>query len=160
MNNMDSKRIQQGISDLAEKKQMLIMSLQTDIEAIDSEMSEAFRELGLKAYALAKESGSIPAGLEGDCDKIDGFKSEQNFKDKKKLEVAERYDEEIAMLEKLLPKTPTPPPLAPPPTAQPAQSAPSPRPAVTEKFFCTNCGKRYTPGNDVFCLECGTKLKQ
>jgi hypothetical protein len=141
--NVDVNKIKADIVDLEDKKKTLLLSLQSDIESIEAEMKREFCEIGQRAYTLAFEGEGTLSAMAGDFAKIDEYKAAQELKEKKKCEIAERYNEEIQILEKLVPKEPE--------VAPAAEINPG-------KGFCTNCGKPYTYGEDMFCLKCGTKL--
>ncbi|MCL1832726.1 MAG: hypothetical protein FWG45_07465 [Oscillospiraceae bacterium] len=157
MNNIDTNKIMADIADLENKKQMLLLSLQHDIDEIDKDVMKEFREIGQRAYSLAFEGEGNLSALKADFDKIDAFKAEQDAKDKKKGDIIARYDEEIEIMRKLLPQKAEE--SAPVETAStPAETAPAPPIDPANMGFCTNCGKAYALGGDMFCLQCGTKL--
>jgi hypothetical protein len=105
---MDINKIKQDIVDLESKKQALLLSLQSDIEAIDVDMDKEFCEIGKNAYKLAFEGEANLSALSEDFKRIDDFKEMQDAKEKKKSDIVERYDDEISILEKLIPKEPEP----------------------------------------------------
>lgn len=130
MSNFDAGKVKKDIADLRDKKQTLLLSLQKDIEIINGEMMAEFCRIGQKAYELKNADF---AALAEDFAKIDRFLASMDAKDKKKTEISDRYDDEITILEKLVP----------------AQSA---------SAFCMKCGKPYNAGTDSFCMSCGNKL--
>ena len=136
MSTVDAGKVARDIADLKGKKQTLLFSLQNDVEAIENEMKDEFCKIGQMAYELAAK-GEDPMGALADAfATIDRCKQEQEAKAKKMTEIAERYDEEITILEKLVPNIPVP--VAP--------------------AACQKCGTPYAVGMDMFCKECGTRL--
>lgn len=140
MSNIDAAKIRKDIADLKDKKQTLLFSLENDIKAIDETIKDEYRQIGQDAYNLSKEGTDSMAGLAESFAKVDKCKTDQEAKRKKMGEIAERYDDEITMFEKLIPAEP-----------EPAAAAPG------GAGFCSNCGKPST-GSDKFCMGCGTKL--
>jgi hypothetical protein len=112
---------------------------------------DGFRTLGEKAYNLSKNGTDSMAALAEDFAVITQYLTNITEREQKKITVAERYDDEIEMMEKLIPDEPEPAPVPVP------VSAPAPEPKRTQAF-CEGCGKAYTPGNDLFCMGCGKKL--
>jgi hypothetical protein len=131
MSNFDALKVKKDIEDLKDKKQTLLISLENDIKGIDSQILKEFCIIGKKAYDLNTEGKDSLAALAEEFTKINDFKAAQEAKKVKMTEISARYDDEITILEKLVPQE------APP-------------------SFCMNCGKPYKAG-DAFCMGCGTK---
>ena len=141
-------KIRADIFDLKNKKGTLVLSIQNDIKTIDNTVANEFRQIGEKAYEIYKSGENSLAGLEEAFARIDKYKDDRIVKETKIKEISERYDEEITLLEKLVP-------------------APAPAPAPTgyqyantgaAQAFCMNCRAPYIPGVDGFCRTCGYRL--
>lgn len=128
-------KVKNDIADLTNKKETLLLSLQRDVEVFEKQLAEVFQNVGEEAYKIAKESKASFPSLEESFTVIDELLENISAKNKKKTDVAMRYDEEIEILEKLIPEAPP----------------------EGEKKFCPACGKEFTD-EDVFCDNCGTKL--
>jgi len=144
MINVDANKVKKDIADLNEKKQTLLLSLQNDIDAIDRKILEVFRKIGQNVYEMKKSGANTFNSLDDDFAEIDKHIVDKEAKIKKKSEIAERYDDEIIILENLLPKE------------VPVETAPIER--ASDKAFCPDCGCAYVMGKDIFCMECGKKL--
>ena len=149
MSTIDAAKIKKDIADLKDKKQTLLFSLENDIKAIETTISEQYDKIGRDAYALFKDGKDSMAELNDYFATVDKCKEDQEAKRKKMGDVSERYDDEITMFEKLIPAEPEPTPMAAP--------AGTPAPTGGGSGFCSSCGKPST-GNDKFCMGCGTKL--
>ena len=132
-------KIKNDIEDLKSKKNSLQLSVQRDIDDIKKKMTKEFSQAGEAAYKLYKAGTDSMAELTEAFASIDRHKDDIERNEKKKIEIRERYDDEINMLEKLIPAVPEPP------KNQQTQS------------FCTNCGRPYIIGVDIFCEGCGTR---
>ena len=139
MSTVDASKITRDIADLKGKKQTLLLSLQNDVEAIENEMKEEFCKIGQMAYELAAKGEESLGALADEFAIVDRCKQDQEAKAKKMADIAERYDEEITILEKLVPNIPAP-------------AAPSGGSA------CPKCGTPCIAGVDMFCKECGSRL--
>ncbi|MCL2016153.1 MAG: hypothetical protein FWG68_07915 [Defluviitaleaceae bacterium] len=141
MSTFDSNKVRADIADLKNKRSTLLLSIQNDIDNIAAKKHDDFAAIGERAYTLARIEGSDSlATLDLAFANIDNLNTQLAAKEQKKLEISARYDEEIEILEKLIPPEPV----------QPA--------AATAQAFCPSCGKLYRPGEDFFCMGCGTKL--
>ena len=141
---INADKIRKDILDLHDKKQTLILSLQTDIDAINCNITNEFCQVGEKAYDLYSDGDYSTTTLKEAFERIDGHVEERGAKEKKIGEIAERYDEEIALLEKLVPSA--------------EETADTQSPESPGQAFCANCGTKYSLGEDVFCMSCGSKL--
>ena len=133
MSEMDINKISSDIEDLKGKRQSLLRSLQNDIDEIESLMNQQFCQIGQKAYGLAEDGTDTLESLQADFESINRHRAEREGKLSKMADIAARYDEEITLLEKLIPEAPATP-------------------------SCTACGAQYRPGRDIFCMSCGRKL--
>ena len=140
MSNIDAGRIRKDIADLESKKENLMLSLQQDYEDINDHITGEYCKIGEEAYALYKNGEHSLEGLSEYFMNVAQLEKELAAKDRKITEISERYDEEIGILKKLV------------------QSAKKSDPK-SNKRFCENCGTAFTPGRDLFCLECGSKLE-
>ncbi|MCL1998092.1 MAG: hypothetical protein FWG65_04910 [Turicibacter sp.] len=144
MSTFDSNKIKSDIADLKNKKSTLLLSLQNDIDEIISKKKASFVNIGERAYTLSrKEKSDNLASLEAVFETIDKHNDDLAAKEQKKLDIAARYDEEIDMLEKLIPLM---------------LAQPEPEPPAPTQAFCSSCGKSYVLGEDLFCMGCGAKL--
>lgn len=150
MQHIDAQKIKKDIADLEDKKQILLYSLQNDIDAIETVKQAEFCKIGLTAYTLAAQGEDFVAALTEEFKKIDSLNADQDAKRNKMSGVTERYDDEISMMERLLPKEEVPAEVAPAPTEAAGAEAAS--------AACSGCGKPYKPGVDKFCMSCGNKL--
>ena len=141
---VNADKIRKDIHDLKDKKQTLILSLQNDIDSINGNMKNEFCEIGEKAHGIYSSGDQSMTTLKAAFESIDQHLEDRNAKEKKIVEITERYDEEITLLEKLVPIT----------DAAVAPDALS----SAEKAFCSSCGTSYTTGEDAFCSNCGGKL--
>ena len=130
--DVNADKVRKDIFDLKDKKQTLILSIQNDIDGINDRMAKEFCLIGEKAYELFSGGTNSFADFKDDFASIDRHKADRAAKEKKIEEITERYDEEITLLEKLVP--------------------------VVVKEFCTNCGTPCKPGIDAFCMNCGAKI--
>ena len=136
MSGLDLNKVRSDIADLKNKKQTLMLSLQRDIDGIRKQIMDSFRTVGEKAYTLSKSGTDSMATLGDDFSAITQYLANIAEREQKSHDVSARYDDEIEMMEKLIPDGPE----------QNAQA------------FCESCGERYTPGTDMFCMSCGKKL--
>ena len=141
--DVNADKIRKDILDLKDKKRTLILSLQNDIDGINGRMTEEFCLIGEKVYELYIGGDGSLADLKEDFASIGSHKADRSAKEKKIEEITGRYDEEITLLEKLVP--------APAPVHGEALVG-------SVKGFCVNCGAPYNPGVDVFCAGCGSRL--
>jgi len=132
MANIDTGKIRQDIEDLKNKKQTLVLSLQNDVSAINAKRDEEFLRIGKMAFEMSTRGEDSMASLDASFVQIKEYDAQMQERNAKMTEISERYDEEIEMLEKLVP----------------AQAPPQ---------FCSNCGKACAEG-DAFCMGCGFKL--
>jgi hypothetical protein len=143
----NATKVKNDIQDLKDKKSALSLSLTKDMEAITTKITEIFCELGKAAY---EKRDAITADLfSAGFEVVDKLYSDHSVKAKKIEEIAARYDDEIEIMEKLLPEE------AAAPVA--ASAAANSAPPAGGKAFCMNCGKEYKAGVDMFCMNCGTK---
>ena len=152
--DVSAEKIRMDLTDLEGRKQSLILALQNDIEAINDQLYLVFYQIGLKAYEMYRGGSSSLEQLKESFDNITPHMTERIAKEKKIAEIAERYDEEIALLEKLLPIG-----------FEDMQSeveaeaeAYAAAEAEESEGVCPNCNAPYVPGDDVFCKNCGRKL--
>jgi predicted nucleic acid-binding Zn-ribbon protein len=132
----DVMKVRNDIRDLESKKETLLKANQTDIDSINKKMLTTYCQIGQKAYEMSQAGNDSMGELQENFAQITEFKAEINTKNDKLKSIAARYDEEIELLQKLIPEAP------------PAGS----------KEFCMNCGTGYVPGVDTFCAGCGSKL--
>ena len=148
MDNFNITKVKNDIADLKNKKQTLLMALQRDIDDITGKLKEEFCQVGQKAYELSAEGVDSFEDLRDNFTAIDACKAEYEAKNKKSVEIAARYDEEILLLEKLVPNESEA-------AADKTGDTPVSKPP---QFFCMKCGKAYAPGVDIFCTGCGNKI--
>ena len=148
-------KIRKDVLDLQDKKRTLILSLQKDIDAIDSDILNEFCKIGEGTYELYSKGEDSLTTLKESFESIDRHKEARVAKEKKTVEISERYDEEIELLEKLLPKVEAEEKVE-------IKAEPEPASVPTEnagQAFCANCGTPYSPADDIFCASCGSKLQ-
>jgi hypothetical protein len=145
----NATKVKNDIQDLKDKKSALSLSLTKDMEALMTKITESFCELGKTAYEKrdAITVDLFSAGFEA----VDKLYNDHSAKAKKIEEIAARYDDEIEIMEKLLPEEAVAEPVS-------AAASPAATPAGA-KAFCMNCGNEYKAGVDMFCMNCGTKTQ-
>jgi hypothetical protein len=173
--NIDPNKIKKDIADSQSRKETLLLSLQGDIDAMERDVQELFRDIGARTYKLSSQGQGQGQGkekFEKDGElvelfaKVDELKAAQAAKEGRKDEIAARYDEEIEIFQKLLPpdfETPAEPDV-PETAAESAESAEiSVAPAMAEgspapegtpvagamelsSGFCMNCGRMFMVG--------------
>ena len=133
---VDYQKVTNDIRDLKGKKDTLILSIQKDIDNIKKTIADYYHGLGEKVYE-AHINNSFDINEYTDVfESITSNKASIATKEKKISEIAERYDEEIDLLEKLVEDMPKP---------------------QGGKEFCTGCGSPFTRGVDMFCINCGKR---
>ena len=131
-------KVKTDIADLKSKKDTLVYVIQKDIDGIDSDILNRQAEIGLKVFEMHERGEHSTESLADDFNQIKDLKSAREAKFKKSVEISARYDEEIELLEKLIPEKVT------------LESAvPS---------LCPKCSSKYNKGVDSFCMSCGYKL--
>ncbi|MCL2755376.1 MAG: hypothetical protein FWD35_06655 [Oscillospiraceae bacterium] len=188
MTNIDPFKIRKDIEDLQGKKDLLTLALRTDIAALEGEIQEQFCVIGEKAYELTAEKAEtakidVLKELAEEFEKVDALKATQGAKESKRAEIAARYDEEIEILENLLPEVmPAPEPSVelsvqsdtetgvitethtfalpsmPPQAPNAEQESQITQVTELESGFCPNCRRPYMVGEDQYCQGCGTRL--
>ena len=178
---INADKIRKDILDLQDKKSTLKLSLQIDIDAIDSDMKKEFCKIGEDAYELYSNGDDSLSPLKEAFESLDQHKEARNAKEKKIVEITERYDEEIELLEKLLPnvdenvdenveanvvgdvESNVEANVDSDVEANVEANVDSYVEAKTNEnpgqAFCANCGTPYSPTEDLFCSSCGTKLQ-
>jgi len=126
-------KVKSDIADLKDKKQALTQAVQNDIDATENKIVAIFTAIGEAAYGLHASGQGGLSDLTARFEEIDTLKADQKEKTAKIDAIAARYDEEIDLLEQLVPE-------------------------AGPEGFCSKCGKVYTIGADVFCADCGNKL--
>ena len=146
-------KVKQDLADLKGKKDTLLFSIQKDIDVINDYIAKEYHQIGEKAYGLFKQDIDSMKELAEHFASIDKHKMDLESKNKKSAEIAERYDEEISMLERLIPREPVV-------YAEPVipSTVPTVAPEPQSKSFCVGCGSAVVPGRDAFCMKCGTKV--
>ena len=132
---VDYQKVTNDIRDLKGKKETLILSIQKDIDNIKKTIAEYYHGLGEKVYETYTDNSFDITTHTEVFDLITANKESIASKEKKIAEIAERYDEEIDLLEKLVEDMP--------------------KPQIKE--FCTGCGSPFTRGVDMFCINCGKR---
>ena len=150
---IDYQKITNDIKDLKGKKDVLILSIQNDIDNIKKTIADYYHGLGEKVYeTYVNNSFDITAHAEV-FELITSNKESIASKEKKMGEISERYDEEIDLLEKLINDMPKPQVIEDTPMPQVVENTPKPQ----SKEFCISCGSPFTRGVDIFCINCGKK---
>ena len=142
---INTNKVKNDINDLKGKKMQLLRSLQNDIDEINMCLKNEYCTVGEKTYELFLEKNPSHSSLYEDFETISQKKNEREEKLSKKEEIAARYDEEIILLEKLLPESTIVPLLAE-------------SPVNASLSFCQHCGTKFNPATDKFCMICGSEL--
>jgi len=141
------------------RKQSLLASLQDDVSTFEQEKETVSTKIGSAVYAAYKEgtdaSKDILDPLFGQMDEL-----EKNIDQKtsKMAEIKARYDEEIEILSKSLNQAVKTEQQSPEPIPGPIQFVSDVVSNVAS--FCSECGAKYMPGDDLFCENCGFKLEE
>ena len=146
---MTADEIKKNIADLKDKKNILILSVQEEIDVIKRQIVKEYYQIGEKAYGLSKKGINSMDTLAELFARIDRQRDELEAKNKKIEEISESYDEEVVMLERFVPVESVP---------SQVESVSSQIESVPSQAFCTSCGVAYIPGEDLFCVNCGERL--
>jgi hypothetical protein len=137
------------VRDLVEKKQMMLSSLQQKISNIQNQIFQQNAELGDLVRNLYKNGGLTESAVSANIERVDAMMAEIDDVNVKMKDISARHDEEIDIL--LMPYTP--PPVAP--------GFQQPGPAgVSGGHTCPSCRTPYVPGQDKFCMKCGSKYPE
>ena len=98
------KKLNEQITSLLEKKQVLLTSVGNEISALNAAVRDMYAEIGAKAYDMYTKGGFEHGRLTGEFEKVTGLKRNIAEKERQSADIAKRYDEEITLLNNLLPQ--------------------------------------------------------
>ena len=138
-------KVRTDILDLIGKRDTLIYVLDRDIEEIDADSARCFREIGEKAFDCFIQGVDSIESMSEDFERIKELQVNKDAKKAKIVEIAARYDEEIELLQKLLPDD--------------KQEEAATETEIPPRGYCPTCATAYKVGEDIFCMTCGTRLE-
>ena len=134
------------------KKQSIIAPLQNEIRMAQQRIDQMLHQVGYEVYEGQAKGNLDKVDLEARFSAIDEQKKFIKEKEAKIAEFANRYDEEISMLQANLNQMMMA--YAP----QPMHYHAPPVPVGSANAVCGVCGTPYTYGQEAFCGGCGNKL--
>ena len=140
-------RIQKEIEGMEFKKQTLINSVGGEIKAAELQIKQLFQQIGALMYESHTGTPTDEGTLTGFYTQITQLKTLIVEKEAKINDISARYDDEIGMLRASIGTM-----------AVPVTASTDTTPLTTGGAFCEQCGGAYTPGEDLFCPGCGSKL--
>ena len=150
--NNPAKKLQAEIDNTEFRKQALFAPLNNDIAAARQKIESLFYKIGTAVYESSLSGAEADKNvMQGYFNQITDQKSLIAEREAKIAEFSKRYEEELEMLKASLATM-----IGEGATASDADGDSS---ASGKVNVCKNCGAAYTPGDDVFCTGCGTKLK-
>lgn len=128
-------QLQGEIRSLQLRKDSVISTLSNEIQELLNEKNKVLLQAGTKAYEGWKANSTVTETLEPFWKRSKEIESMIAEKEKKREEMAARYDEEISLIQRNV-YVPT---------------------AVAGKCLCPNCNAPIDEGY-VFCEKCGSKI--
>ena len=147
-----AKKLQIEISNTEFKMNSLIAPLKGEIRAAQQEIDRQMLKIGQSVYVGHAEDNINFELITPYIDQINATKSLIAEKEAKVSEFQSRYTEEIEILKSSLAN------LAQESADKTNKPPESTTASVAAKGFCPNCGNPYAPGEDAFCVQCGTRL--
>lgn len=127
----------------------MLKSIDVDINRVNSQICSIFQEIGEKIYNRYCDGEDAPmerAFVQEQVENIAAKKGELEVLDKKRLEIEQRYGEEIEMLTKLLPQE----------SSNAVGNKPISNNTVATIGTCPKCGSARLE-DEIFCSNCGNK---
>lgn len=128
------RKLEKEIRSLELRKESVLSSIDTEIAILQSERSDILLEAGTKAYDVWCKDNS-KADLTEYWNKVQGLDKEIAEQEEKKIQMKNRYDEEILLINGSIGIRNT-----------------------GAGTICPKCGAAVAE-NDVFCQKCGEKVK-
>ena len=144
-----AKKLQKEIEGMELKKQSLVAAVQSEVHAARRKRNDELCQAGLAGYQSHFNGVEVGDKLVTHFEAIKSLDELIAEKEAKIKDIASRYDDEIGLLKTQLGVM----------LSQP--NRPNPASVLAGgglDDFCTNCGHPYTPGDELFCTECGQKL--
>lgn len=149
------KKIQKEIENTEFKKQSLIAPLQNEINVAKQKINQRLYQIGKEVHEGHMSGEGVGDRLTPHFDEIASLNVFIGEKETKIKEFSTRYDEELTILQANLSLAGAP--QAAPQTQAYTGAGNAAAPAGSGAF-CVNCGRPFTPGEDLFCMGCGQKL--
>lgn len=134
-------RIQKEINGVHIRKASVLSVIQNELDELERQKKEVFYNAGKKAYDDWNENREDMQELTGFWSQIQEIEDSMAEKQDKRIEMEERYNEEIALLQKGL-----------------EQGEIVTQVENTDKSHCPFCGAEIN-SSDKFCEKCGKKLQ-
>jgi len=147
-NNSQEKKLRNEIENTEFKKQSLISAVDNEIRATLTQRENEYNQIGKLVYEKKEQdSFSNDENLVEIFSRIDNLNRLLEQKKEKIDDIRNKYDDEINMLNSMLPQS-----------KSAVQITSSNQPPGNGQAFCLKCNTGYTLGEDLFCTSCGGKL--